>query len=76
MEVIEVNLRSWGRSIGVVIPKETILKENLKEGDKIELMIIKKKDFNPIKKTFGLLKNTPIDTENVLKEADKELWDE
>jgi antitoxin component of MazEF toxin-antitoxin module len=70
---IESKLREWGRSIGVVIPKEKIKEENLKEGDKVKILILKEK--NPIKETFGIAK-LKRSTEEMLKESDEECWDE
>lgn len=70
---METQLRSWGRSLGVVIPKETVIKESLSEGDKVELIIVKKS--NAIKKTFGILK-FKRSTEEILNEVNKEGWND
>ena len=74
MKTIDAKVRSWGRSLGMVIPREAVLKENLKEGDTIQILI-KKEGKNPLKKTFGILKGH-INTKQLLKEADKELWND
>lgn len=67
----EVSLRKWGKSIGVVIPKEDIINEKLKAGDKIKIIILKKN--NVLKETFGIAKaKTP--TEKLLKESNKDLY--
>ena len=42
MITIESKLREWGRSTGLVIPKEAIDREQLKNGDSVEIIIIKK----------------------------------
>ena len=73
MKEVEAQVREWGRSLGVVIPKEAALEEHLKEGDTVKLLILKKS--NPIKKTFGTFKFKK-NTEEMLKEADTESWDE
>ncbi len=70
---VETQLREWGRSLGVVIPKETVVREGLMPGDTLELLIRKKS--NPLKETFGTLKFRRT-TEEILKESDKEAWDE
>ncbi len=70
---VESKVREWGRSLGVVIPKDLVSKEKIRAGDKIKLMIIK--DHNSIKKTFGTFKFKKT-TEEMLKEADKEAWNE
>ena len=70
---IEARLKKWGNSFGVVIPMDKIKKEKLSEDDKIEILISKKR--NPLRETFGALKfKRPI--EEILKEGDKESWDE
>jgi len=51
--VIEVNLKKWGNSFGVILPKELIVKENLKENNPILIEIVKKADLSDI---FGSLK--------------------
>ncbi len=73
MQEVESKLRNWGRSIGLVIPKEVIIKEGLEEGDTINFLIVKKS--NPIKNTFGILRSK-VNTAKLLKEVDKELWDD
>lgn len=70
---IESKLKKWGRSFGVVVPMDKIKKENLSEKDELKILITKKK--NPLKETFGTVKfKRPI--EEILKEGDKESWDE
>ncbi len=73
MEEVQTQVREWGRSLGVVIPKEAALKEHLKEGDIVKLLIMKKS--NPIKKTFGTFR-FKRSTKEMLAEADRESWDE
>ncbi len=70
---VEAVLRSWGRSVGAVIPKELVNKNKLKSGDKIKLIIMKKT--NPLKETFGKFK-LARSSEDILKEIDEEGWDE
>ena len=68
----EAQVREWGRSIGIVIPKEAVIKERIKVGDSIKILLKKKE--NPLKKTFGILK-LKRSTEEILKEIDSEAWD-
>jgi len=73
MVEVLAQVRDWGRSVGVVIPKETAAKAHIKSGDKIRLLIMEKK--NPIEETFGILKfKRPV--KEILKEVDREGWDE
>ncbi len=73
MITIESQLRNWGRSIGVVIPKEAIIKEHLTEGDIVKIIILKRS--NALKETFGKFKFKRT-TDEILKESDEESWDE
>ncbi len=70
---VEARLKRWGRSFGVVIPMDKIKKEDFSENDKIRILIAKKK--NPLKEHFGSFK-FKRSTEEILKEGDKESWDE
>lgn len=72
VEIIS-QVRKWGSSVGVVIPKEAAKKANVKTGDKITIII--QPERNPLKETFGILK-PKRSTEKILKEVDKEGWDE
>ncbi len=68
-------VRKWGSSVGVVIPKEAAKRANIKSGDKIRIVINPEK--NPFNETFGALKGKlKRPTEKILKEIDREGWDE
>ena len=41
--MVEVELKEWGNSIGVVLPIDKIREMNLKKGDKIDIKIMLKK---------------------------------
>lgn len=69
----ETQVREWGRSFGIVIPKEAVLKENIHAGDIVKILINKKS--NPLKETFGILK-LKRSTKKILNEIDKEAWNE
>lgn len=70
---IESQIRVWGRSLGIVIPKDAVIKERMKSGDVIKLLI--KKKVNPLKETFGTLKFKKS-TDEILKEIDEEGWND
>ena len=73
MMEVEAKVRKWGRSFGVVIPKEKIKEEGIEENETIRLLIGKKT--NVLKETFGTLKLKRT-TQERLDESDKECWDE
>ncbi|HIG93110.1 TPA: AbrB/MazE/SpoVT family DNA-binding domain-containing protein [Candidatus Woesearchaeota archaeon] len=41
--MVEVKLKEWGNSIGVILPSETLKDLRLHKGDKIEISIVTKK---------------------------------
>ncbi len=73
MVEITSQVRQWGRSVGIVIPKEEAERAHIKTGDKVRLLIMGKK--NPVNETFGILK-LKRPTEKILSEIDREGWDE
>ena len=70
---VEAKVRKWGRSFGVVIPKEKIKEEGIKENETVTLLVGKKT--NVLKETFGTFKFKKT-TQEMLDEIDKEGWDE
>ena len=70
---VETKVRKWGRSFGVVIPKEKVKEEGIKENQTIRLLIGKRT--NVLKETFGTFKFDKK-TQEMLDEIDKESWDE
>ena len=70
---VEAKVRKWGRSFGVVIPKEKIKEEGIKENETVRLLIAKRT--NVLKETFGTLKFKKS-TDDMMREIDKELWGE
>ena len=50
---IEVILKKWGNSIGLVLPKDVVEKERLEENEKVLIEVVKEADLS---KLFGTLK--------------------
>lgn len=55
MTIIKTELKKWGNSMAVVIPRETVEKEHLMENEKLTLIIVKESK-NVLKETFGTFK--------------------
>ena len=70
---VETKVRKWGRSFGVVIPKEKIREEGIKENETIKLLIAKRT--NVLKETFGTLKFKKS-TDEMMRDIDRGLWGE
>ena len=66
---IQVQVKKWGNSLGVLIPNEAVKKLNLKKGDFVDLNI--KKSGNVLKELFGTIKFDES-TEKMLKEDREE----
>ncbi len=50
---VEVVVKKWGNSMGVVLPKEMVEKERLKENEKVLIEMVKEADLTGL---FGTLK--------------------
>ena len=70
---VKVKVREWGRSLGVVLPKEAANEQGIKKDDTITLLIGKKS--SALKETFGAFKFKRT-TDEILKESDEEAWHE
>ncbi|MBS3150935.1 AbrB/MazE/SpoVT family DNA-binding domain-containing protein [Candidatus Woesearchaeota archaeon] len=68
---VELKIRKWGNSFGVVLPNEIVKKNKLKEGSTIEIFIPepKKVDFEKIFGTAHFKKST-----QQLKDEMREGW--
>ena len=76
MEKVNVVVKKWGNSFGIILPKDLIESQELKEGSNIEV-VIQPKNITKVKDIFGIMKGKlKRDTAEVLKEVDKELWGE
>lgn len=54
MVVLKTEVKKWGNSLGIVLPKEVVEKEHIKENQKINIIIFKEN--NVLKETFGTFK--------------------
>ena len=76
MEKANVKIKKWGNSFGIILPKDIINRQELKEGSNIEI-IIQAKNKTKVKDIFGILKGKlKKDTEQLMKEVDRDLWGE
>lgn len=56
-ETFKTKVRNVGTSLGLLIPKQVVSEENLKEGQEIEVSILNK-NHKLIEKSFGIAKGT------------------
>ncbi len=66
---LKTEVKIWGNSFGVVIPKEVAIKEDIHEKDKITITITKKETLEDF---FGKLKKK-INTQK-MKDESRNMW--
>ena len=67
---IEATVRKWGDSLGVIIPKEAVMEENLAEGDTILLTMEKEADLGHF---FGACRHKEQNTQK-FKDELRQIW--
>jgi antitoxin component of MazEF toxin-antitoxin module len=73
METADVKVKKWGNSLGVILPKEILVNQDIKEGSNVEI-IVRPKTKTKVKDIFGILRGKLGDTEELMSEVNKELW--
>jgi len=69
----ESKVRKWGNSLGIIIPKETVKKEHIREKERLKFIIIR--DNRILKESFGILKGKLKKSAQQFKDqARKELY--
>lgn len=76
MPVVRTVAKKWGNSIGIVIPKDVAEKEHIKDGQKIEVVIMRPN--NALKESFGMMKDKwkGKSAQEIKNELRKELYDD
>ncbi len=67
--MVEVELKEWGNSIGVVLPAEKLKEFRLQKGDKVDIDIVKKQRMDG----FGIAKGAQLFQEEAEDHA--EFWE-
>ena len=65
----EVTVKKWGNSMGIILPKQVVEKEHLKNNQKIVVQIVKVADLTSI---FGSLKLG--ESPQKLKDRGRKIW--
>ena len=67
--LFKVKVRKVGTSLGVLIPKELVSEEKLREGEEIEIGILKENRLKLLEKAFGAAKGAkPFERERPERE--------
>ena len=75
--MLKGKIKKWGNSFGIVIPKEVIDNEGLKENQYIEFFIVRNDSAKVLKETYGLLKGRFRKSEQQMKDELREgLYDD
>jgi antitoxin component of MazEF toxin-antitoxin module len=75
MAVVKSVAKKWGNSMGIVIPVDVVKKEKIKDGEEVEIIIMKSD--NTLRKLFGLMKNEWKEpTQKIKDDIKKELYDD
>ena len=73
--MIQAEVRKWGNSLGVIIPKETVEREHIKEKEKIKFLILR--DSNVLSSTFGMVKSKwKKSAQRIKDQSRKELYND
>ncbi|MEK6960354.1 MAG: hypothetical protein AABX47_04220 [Nanoarchaeota archaeon] len=74
MIIVEAEAKKWGNSLGLIIPREVVEEEQIKEHTKMRVLLVKG-GRAALKSTFGIahgkLKNT---TQRIKDELRRELY--
>lgn len=74
MIACRATVKKWGSSLGIVIPKEKAEHEQLRENERISIIISKERSKLLVKDIYGKMKGRWTETtEEMLREVDKEL---
>lgn len=68
---IEARTKKWGSSLGIVIPKSLVERENLKKDQLIKILAVETEKKTKVKDIFGKLK-FKRSTQEILDETDRE----
>lgn len=66
----KTRIKEWGNSLGIIIPNEIVIKENLQPQDEVIISISKKQNLSDF---FGKGKGKIVDVQKEKNEARK-LW--
>ena len=73
---IKTKLRRWGNSFGIVVPLKAVENKRIQEGDEITALISERENKVNLKKLFNSKVKFKKTTEEMMKEIDKELYNE
>ncbi len=70
-EVFKTKIRKVGTSLGVLIPKELIERQKIKEGEEVEIGVLKQRKVEEVLKLLGTAKGTKPFERDRIDRADR-----
>ena len=79
MEQIRTKVKKWGNSFGIIIPKEMVEKEKIREGSEITISM-SSNSFMTVRDVLDIAKKNKLkrpkeDIQSIINKIDKELWE-
>jgi hypothetical protein len=71
MKEFEAQVKKWGNSFGITIPKDVVRQAKIRENEKVKLLLMEKP--GDLSKMFGSLKSWKINPQK-LKDELREEW--
>ena len=68
---LRTRVKPWGNSLGIVIPKEFLIRSDIKSDDEVNVTITKEKT---LKRLFGKGRKVKIDSQKMKNESRK-IWE-
>ena len=76
MTLVETKAKKWGNSLGIIIPKDVIEQEHIRENSTVRLLLMRDSG-RGLKETFGMLKGRlRKPTQQIKDELRAELYDD
>jgi len=73
---LKAKLRRWGNSFGIVVPLKSMENERIREGDEVTALISERKNKVDLKKLFNAKVKFKKTTKEMMRETDRELYNE
>lgn len=75
MQTFTATPKKWGSSLGIIIPKDVLEAEGVREGEEVEISVLKRKP-SPVWDFIGIMDDEEMSTQEIMTLIDKELWNE
>ena len=70
-ELFKAKVRKVGSSLGILIPKEVIEKQKIKEGEEVEVGLLKQRRLEEVLRLIGTAKDTKPFERDIIDRVDR-----